>query len=251
MEIYYTDKFQKQYKENTKTFMYPTDNFSHNINITIEFIRNNPNLSWIWEILSRNSAITWQMIQDNLDLPWSFKHAIRNPNVTLDIILANKEKYNWTWELISKNPNLPIEFIEMQEDWDWGVISFHENLTLEFIEKHLDKPRFDYWHTNKNITLEFYKRHPDKYKNMWYLSKRESLAVILANPNEKWNRKSIFRNPKLPWNWIRNNMTEKYYSNVSQNSVLTWRIIRDEFLEHVDWFALSRNKFNKKIRFSL
>ena len=44
---------------------------SHNPNITLEIIQQNPDKPWYWYSISYNSNITWEIIQQNLDKPWN------------------------------------------------------------------------------------------------------------------------------------------------------------------------------------
>lgn len=42
------------------------------------------------------------MIQQNLDLPWSWQGLSKNPNITMDFIIQHIDK-PWDWKEISNN----------------------------------------------------------------------------------------------------------------------------------------------------
>jgi len=51
---------------------------STNPNITIEFVKENLNLSWNWRSLSLNPNITFDYIKENLDKDWNWDYFIFN-----------------------------------------------------------------------------------------------------------------------------------------------------------------------------
>ena len=47
----------------------------------------------------------------------------------------------WNWSLVSKNPNITIEFIDEYSDlpWDWQTVSSNPNLNITFFKKYHKK----------------------------------------------------------------------------------------------------------------
>ena len=84
------------------------------------------------------------------DKDWSWNYISRNPNITIDIIETHPDK-DWSWNYISCNPNITMEFIEKhpEKPWTWNGISQNPNITMEMIEKHIDKIDFEYLSKNK------------------------------------------------------------------------------------------------------
>ena len=89
-----------------------------------QFIIDNPNKLWNWDLLSRNPSITWDIVQANLDKPWNWNWLSCNPNIRCDIIQANPDKA-WNWYLLSENPNISWDIVEANLDkpWDWDNLS--------------------------------------------------------------------------------------------------------------------------------
>ena len=86
----------------------------------------------------------WQFIIDNPELPWNWNMISRNPNLTMNFINDNPDK-PWNWNMISYNPNLTMNFINKypDKDWCWYEISKNpftkekENFQMKRYRKHL------------------------------------------------------------------------------------------------------------------
>lgn len=57
-------------------------------------IKDNLDLHWDWEILSSNCAISMDEIRNNPDLPWDFNSVLIKPNIDFNYILDNLNKFN-------------------------------------------------------------------------------------------------------------------------------------------------------------
>ena len=67
-----------------------------------QFIIDNPDKDWNWNLISENPNITWEIIQNNSDKPWSRNKILSNKNITWEIIQNNFDK-KWCWKYISIN----------------------------------------------------------------------------------------------------------------------------------------------------
>lgn len=102
---------------------------------SIEFVKQFKDKPWNWKIITIITSL--QDIDEN-DLPWD-----------MDIICSTKilskkfvEKHKVDWNVIVKNINISLEFVEefIDKDWNWDVLSSHPNLTDEFVLKYNKKP---------------------------------------------------------------------------------------------------------------
>ena len=132
------------------------------------------------EILERNK-VSWNIIS-------------KNSYIDMDYIERNIDK-KWKWEHVSRNPNLTLDFVKRHLDkkWNWEVMSMHPNIKMEDIEKNIGLPWV--WRVvregggiqeNPNLTMEFVERH--KHNN-WQMDKIPATIRIenLENKmNEEW-----------------------------------------------------------------
>ena len=66
---------------------------SCNPNITMEFIKANPDKPWNWHRISRNPNITMKMIKENTDKPWDWYHictTVKFEKEKLEFIMKNE-----------------------------------------------------------------------------------------------------------------------------------------------------------------
>ena len=187
-----------------------------------QFILDNPDIPWDWDILSRNPNITWDIVQQNPDKKWNWWELSKNPNITWDIVQQNPDK-KWNWYRLSENPNITWDIVQQNPDkpWDWDRLSETPNITLDIVQKNPDKKwNWDRLSRNPNITWDIVQQNPDKKWIWWELSK---------NPNITWD--IVQQNPYKPWVWYR----------LSENPNITWDIVQQNPDKPWDWWALSRN----------
>ena len=84
----------------------------------------------------------------------------RNPNLTLEFIEAHPE-YNWDWYGVSYNPNVTMEFIEGSSWYNWNCngVSYNPNVTRRFIELILSIIGIEGF--QEILNMEFIEAHPD------------------------------------------------------------------------------------------
>ena len=100
----------------------------------------------------------------------------------MNILLYLLKKYpdkDWSWNYISRNPNITIDIIETHPEipWNWDWISSNPNITMEFIEKHLHHISFSNLSQNK-FTFEHNKM---KKKEGYLLLEKEYTFHKLQN----------------------------------------------------------------------
>ena len=75
---------------------------SLNRNVTIDIVKNNPQIEWNYYFLSENPNITWEIVQNNPQIPWDYGTLSRNTNITWEIILNNPQ-IKWNYRALSYN----------------------------------------------------------------------------------------------------------------------------------------------------
>ena len=218
-------------------------------NITINDIKENPNLPWNWEIISRNPHLTIDFIKENLDKAWDWDRINRYKTIPINDIKENPN-LPWNWETISfyrkindsikENPNLP---------WDWKIISSNNrNLTIDFIKEFPNKP-WDWFMISRheNITMNDIKENPNLPWDWENISNNRNLTIdfIKENPHVPWNWGLISNNDKLPIEFIKENPNLPWdWDNISNNRNLTIDFIKENLDKPWSSFKISRNKFN-------
>jgi hypothetical protein len=131
---------------------------SKNLNITLEYIRNNPKKKWCWKTISANPAITEDMVRATAnEFPWDWRKIAQNPNclgmfdltngdhsvhvsmnpaVTWNMVV-NNTKYPWNFQCLSTHMDLNYIFTNPQFNWDYyGVISHRKDLKYWMVIQH-------------------------------------------------------------------------------------------------------------------
>ena len=66
-----------------------------------QFIKNNLDKPWNWNLLSQNLNLTSDIVRDNPDKSWDWYFLIDNPNISWAVIESNLIK-EWDWRLLSQ-----------------------------------------------------------------------------------------------------------------------------------------------------
>lgn len=106
--------------------------YSRNVNLTIDYIKDNLNKNWDWYYLPTHGNINVKMITDN-NFPWKFDWLGCNRNIKIGMFDERpKFKYNiekeyiYNWSAISRNPNITYDFIiENIADIEFGELSYN------------------------------------------------------------------------------------------------------------------------------
>ncbi len=167
------------------------NDLSRNPNISLKYIKNNPDEEWNWKYISKK--VTYKEFIDNPDLPWDYLELSNNTNIPLEYI---KDKLSDKLNLIlyfDRNDNL-------LKNYGWFNIS--KRVTNEEFENNPDLP-WDYTGLsyNKNIPLDYIKNNLDKIWNWKYISQRVTYEELINNPNLPWNYKYLSQNPNIPFKY--------------------------------------------------
>jgi len=190
---------------------------------------------WNWSALTANSNISMEFIKDNPQLHWDYRIGLaNNPNLDeitvirnietidpvelskwtgltcflIDLVIETRKAFTrfnfdeisinihvseiekkidsrlWNWEKVSYNRSLTIDFVKIHsnKNWNWEVLSKHRNITIDDIIDNPDLP-WNYVHVsgNPNLTLDGMKRLPNTSWSKYLLSRNDALTVDMIN----------------------------------------------------------------------
>jgi hypothetical protein len=184
----------------------------------------------------------------------AYKYEIE-PKDNFVVHLINRHPdWNWDWDAISNNPNIPLDFIsqKIDEKWNWSRLSNNSNLTIEFILNHDDK-KWDMYNLSRNPNID-----REKAPHL-----RWNFQGILSNPNtslqqiEEYIKKIPFNWCEI-WLWTNPNVTEAFlekhidkipdWLSLSLNKNISISFVKKHIDRHWDWKTLSKNIHIDEIR---
>ena len=131
--------------------------FSHNSNITLQIIKENPLVKWNWNVISRTIVLDETTLEEKL--PWNYYWLSSNPSLTWEIIDKFKGE---DWDLhylfthFEINEERLYDFVKKNRlSMDWYGISFNKETPLSILEKYSSVVIWDYVGMNHNLNLEF------------------------------------------------------------------------------------------------
>lgn len=177
---------------------------------------------------------------------WIMELVSKNPNITMEYIDAHPE-IAWNWIGVLANPSLTMADIErliVNGLFDTLSLSEHPNLTLEFISTNLHRLNIPILSKHPAVTMEFIEAHMDLNWDFDLLASNPNITIdfIRRHPSISWNwwwlsmnpgitPKMIEANPDLPWSWM----------GISMNTNLYIGFIRRNLDKKWDWSSLSNN----------
>ena len=218
------------------------DAVSSNPNISLDFIRDNPNIKWSWfNGVSYNPNLTCDFVNEYNKRNWNWKYLSQHLSMNKEFIDKNKNNINfkylsrnkhisilfisktkYPWHInggLTHNPNLRFRYVikNIFLLWCIDLLSENPNMSLNDIEKYDD---FNWnWSKiikyNENITIEFVHKYIKKfkYKDLHYLSNKKNITMedIENNPSFPWNygKNGISSNPNLTLPFLQNNFFDK------------------------------------------
>ena len=240
-----------------------------NPNIDMEFIEqyfmNQENEIFIdWDALSMHPLITIQDIKKYKNKPWNFYFVSFNKNIFSNYILNEASDKNWNEIALSSNPGITeTDIYKNKFNWVYNNLSSNVNLPLKYVIDNIDKPwNISYLSANEGVTINEiieYKLIPWDYYN-----------GVSINPNINWK----FIESNLDKNWYWNNILihknislDIIYSNkdlfTGSDHRINFKIKDREFIDllcsnpniteewvtqnikYINWNKLSNNKFGK------
>ena len=235
---------------------------SENYNLTLDFIKEHPEILWDFEQISKNKNITFEIVNSNPELSWDWNCLMENPNITPEFILENK---HLPWELsefgyaMSENPNFTYDCIKKYESYlinDTEYLWSHPNITLDNLKHHERKwymVHMDHASGNPNLTIKYVnERHCNLVENEY------APGGWIPNPPETllddWDWDEVWRFIKdftdfdqLGVDYLSKERYRGYSQNgwgkdaLSGNPNLPWKIIEKYHEQPWDWELLSKH----------
>jgi hypothetical protein len=135
----------------------------------MQYIVDNPMYEWDWFYISRNPNIKMTDVLNNLELnlydqnckvykivtTWDWDELSINPSITAADIIQNQyitirgktHLVPWDWYVVSRKPDLPIDFVfnNLKLPWNWDGIAVNPYLfSGSFPEERVHEIRQDY-----------------------------------------------------------------------------------------------------------
>jgi len=151
--------------KNSDLFAYASY-FSENPNITLDIIKEHPEIKWNWGRISRTILLTEEMLLE--EWPWNFYWLSSNPSLTWKMVNQQRSK-NWDLEYLFSNFEIneeSLSFFVNNNTYlsiDWCRISFHKKIPLSILEKYKHCIIWPYIGYNEHITLAFIDAHEDLF----------------------------------------------------------------------------------------
>lgn len=243
-----------------------------NPKVSIEFIKNHPELNWKYNVLPQNPNFKDQHIIEFLD---------KNINIWIVSKLCHPQfiidhpEINWDLSMVSKNSRLNIHYIlTLYQNYDslsWWYLTIHPNISLQdiFINNHLPwdefafctRPDVNFNHLsfikNNNITpyiISKFKNTPLDYieKNNkeildWdiiTLNQNITLDFLVKYKYKSYRKINIYKNKNIPFHdYLKYPKIFKFnelyqYTNIPNNFIL-------ENKNKIDFEKLSYNPYLK------
>lgn len=161
-------------------------------NLTMDFIKDHPDISWEWSHIVCNPGITFEDIKNNKQFIQeqddyyenTFEEISTNYNITMDDVInndietGNKEGFKWDWEDIASHP-----FIKIEEHIDYILEKMRSNYINDNGENNCEESEL--WmpiFKNRNNSVEFIEKNIDMLKEC--LKKNDCLLnYIVFNSN--------------------------------------------------------------------
>lgn len=165
-------------------------------------------------------GITMNDIRQHPEVPWIWSSGVSNHReLSIDILLEFPAE-NWGWEYVSKHSGITMDDIRAHPElpWSWVGVSAHTELTLEMVLEFPDKPwNWQRISMNPAISMADLLANPSLPWDFTYWG-------LSCNPNLNLETLLIF--PTKPWSWSTIGQTESDISmaDISQhnNSSLPW-----------------------------
>jgi hypothetical protein len=168
-----------------------------------------PRKKWFWQEVSSNSCTTLDIIECFINEPHTFKFSwedvSRNPNLTVEFIKKHPYK-RWNWRFISENSSFTPKDVENNPEFPWepGYLVLNKSFPEEEIEKVIDNYSWQrsIWENN-DLSLEFIKYHSRGKRLNWRLLSLnknitpEFIESKIRNPFVYWHRLSSSYNINL------------------------------------------------------
>ena len=185
--------------------------------------------------------------------PWDFDLLVRNPNISITFI-ENHPEFPWNLSLFQKqNPNLKESFIKKhpEANWDFNDFSFFPFITTLFIESTIDKPwNFYELSIHPSVDFKLIKDNLDKNWAFEFFCKSNPninidiyLMSKIHSPTFPWKKKFLVQNKNFYWkDIVQSDLCEEkqHYAN---NPNITLNEVLQNPQVPWEWTRISRNVY--------
>ena len=206
---------------------YDVKMLSENSNLSVQFIKQNPEIKWDFIILSKNLPLS--EIQKDLSLPWNYESLSENETLTTEFILQHLDQ-DWKDDLLEDDQNIDLRRLEMTERF-----KFPNALRL-LLDNSI--------RSDSDNKLEF--KIDTDFKKLSY-DKNLKIDQVLANKNKDWNLYLLSANPAFSLQDIIkgiNNGFDWDFQGLSANPNITFDFVYQYRSKKWDYTTLSCNKFD-------
>jgi len=243
-----------------------------NPNVTLETIKNNPEINWNYNAFSRNRNVNYKLVKDNPEFKWDYYELSLNESITWSSIKndIHKKPFNHAWlskclimnletviensniewntDFLMKNKNIPIEklihfILQNNNENNLSLLcSDDENKLLSWAIYCREDVNFEMWKT----LIDFEKsKHP--YKLLlpsFSYNPNLTFEIIKNNPDLEWNNYAVSNHKNITWDIIKNNFNNFNWNiyGILSNQNITWEIIQND--EMLKMIVFDTDEFN-------
>lgn len=184
----------------------------------------NKSIKWNNQLLANNpnfdaeiAVIDWM----KNGTPWDFK------NLSKITKLSVVEKYPgapWSYEQMSANKNLNLNFVKTQKNKPWMgcEISQNSSITISDMNNYDFKPCLNHVKYNTSIDMNIVLENPTVQWNFDELSKRIPLDQIIKYNHFNWSYRYMSQNPHMKMWFVLNHLNENWdWIELSKNPGIT------------------------------
>lgn len=213
-----------------------------NPTITMNTIRGDPDKIYRFNKLANTDNkilkyIKWEFIEENIQLNWDFNILSRKENINWDIIDRYPDK-NWDYEYLSVL-NLKSNKYYLSP-FNWNLIDKYPHKNWDYKKLSKIYPKIDY---------NLIRKYPDKNWDYNYLSADDNLDwnLIIDFPDKQWNYRCLSSQPGMSKNWnIIKLLPDKnwdYHYGLSENKNFNWDLLRELPTKNWNYIVLSHHRY--------
>lgn len=204
---------------------------THNPNLNMDYILQNKNYIWIFDLISENPNFLLEDIDRYPNFFWNWNKILKyNENITISFFKKYQKKFSKDYyHYLSNKKNITMDIIENNSyiPWNYGKngISDNPNLTLKFLRYNF----FSHYNafnkhsicSNPNFTIKNITNNINLFNSLGGISENENLTAKYINKNINC---TDFNGNKFDW-------IDFYYFSRNKLTVYTNKIL--EIKNHI------------------
>lgn len=235
-------------------------------NVTLETIKNNPEINWHYPSLSLNKNINYKMVKENPEIEWSYYYLSYNTSMTWSSIKDDVYNKNFNHAWLSGHLFVNLETIKENSNvkWDFNILMKNESIPIEKLINFILENKVNndvlssyYIYDRNDVNFEMWKtlaeiqksKNSNSFIPSFSYNPNLTFEIVKNNPEIEWNWNVISKHKNITWDIIKNNYDDYNWdlNSVLSNPNITWEIIQnDEKLKNIV-FNTSNNNVHSKI----